>query len=453
MENIKRSALSLGMNKSDCLHPPPPPDRAIANGIQPEPDPALALPPTIPLATRPDLSAIQASKPRPATDADEHHFGDAAEMTATCMVCRDFSAPDHHATLFPRQSVRSLQTLAQQLTSPFPSATDKARSIFTWLHHNIRYDTESFFAGNVQASTPNSTLQSGLAVCEGYASLFTTLASHAGLESVVINGHGKGYGYTALKPGAPIPPYKAGHAWNAVRIDDGEWKLVDACWGAGYVQGAGKPYISRFEPRYFTMPNTEFNIKHFPGNRDMHFLPPGHRRLDWEEYIRIDPVCWPGTVESPTVFSASRPEYGIGERTLTPRTKILHLNQYQNRDNLTFSFALECPHWTLEHHTKKGLPPVFMLAIHGPDGRSDDYIPLEHIPGTNNPKFQAAPINPTQQGKAEVEATPGTSLSPPTISAAQAKPSPCSPSRPLATGPTPVASPSKSSARAREKSA
>jgi Transglutaminase-like superfamily len=295
------------------------------------------------------------------------------------MICRDFSAPDHHATLFPRQGVSSLQTLAHQLASPFPSPTDKARTIFTWLHHNISYDVNSFFAGNIRASTPNSTLQSGLAVCEGYAALFTTLATHAGLESVVISGHGKGYGYSVIQSGAPLPSYSPGHAWNAVAIDNGEWKLIDACWGAGHVQGAGMPYVQRFEPRYFTMSNEEFGIKHFPGNKDMFFLPHGHR-LEWEDYILIDPACWPSTVEPPTVFSNARPDYGVGERTVMPRSKVLHPKK---GGNIRFSFRLECPHWTLDRHTKKGPPPVFILAIHGIDGREKDYIPLEHVPGSN----------------------------------------------------------------------
>lgn len=298
------------------------------------------------------------------------------------MVCRDFSAPDHHATLFPRQNVRDLQTLAHQLTSPFPSPTDKARAIFTWLHHNINYDTESFFSGTVQASTPNSTLATGLAVCEGYASLFTTLATHAGLESVVISGHGKGYGYTPLTRNSPIPPYSAGHAWNAVRIDGGEWKLIDCCWGAGHVQGQGKPYVPHFEPRYFTMSNEEFGTKHFPGDKDMFFLP-GGRRMEWEEYIRINPDSWPHGEEAGgqvTVFSNARPDYGIGEKTVLPRSKTIHVSQ-AGTGSIRFSFALQCPHWTLDRHTRKGVPPVFVLAIHGPTGEEKDYIPLDHVPG------------------------------------------------------------------------
>ncbi|KIV87393.1 hypothetical protein PV11_02942 [Exophiala sideris] len=325
-------------------------------------------PPPIPLSSRPDLSALQATKPRPATTTT---------TTSSCLVCRDFSGPDHQATLFPRTQVTSLQNLAHQLTSPFPSLTDKARAIFTWLHHNIAYDVVSFFGNNVRGSTPQSTLQSGLAVCEGYAALFTNLATYAGLETVVISGHGKGYGFTSLHSGAPLPPYNAGHAWNAVRIDNGEWKLIDACWGAGYVQGPGRPYMAKFNPDFFSMSNEQFAVKHFPGNKDQFFLP-GGRRMAWEEYIVIDPACWPDMVEGPTVFTNAKEDYSIGEKTVYPRARKINVRQ---QGAVRFQFSLVCPHWTLERHTRKGPPPVFLVSIGGVDGRNKDLIPLEHYPG------------------------------------------------------------------------
>lgn len=332
--------------------------------VQPQSQPA---PPPVPLSSRPDLSAIQATKPKFVANT----------APTCCLVCRDFSGPDYHATLFPRTQVTSLQTLAHQLTSPFPSPTDKARAIFTWLHHNIAYDVVSFFGNNVRGSTPQSTLQSGLAVCEGYAALFTNLATYAGLESVVISGHGKGYGFNALAPGAPLPPYNAGHAWNAVKIDNGEWKLIDTCWGAGHVQGAGQPYVAKFNPDFFAMPNEEFAVKHFPGNKDQFFLP-GGRRMTWEEYIVIDPACWPETVEGPTVFTNAKEDYSIGEKMVFPRARKINIRQEMP---VRFQFSLVCPHWTLDRHTRKGPPPVFIVSIGGVDGRNKDHIPMDHYPG------------------------------------------------------------------------
>jgi transglutaminase-like putative cysteine protease len=112
----------------------------------------------------------------------------------SCLVCRDFSGPDAHAARFPRESIPShdIHWIARELTAPFTGPTDKARAIFTWLHHNIAYDARAFFGNNVQGSTPASTMASGLAVCEGYAVLFNAMALAAGVESIVVTGHGKG---------------------------------------------------------------------------------------------------------------------------------------------------------------------------------------------------------------------------------------------------------------------
>ncbi|KAJ4542800.1 hypothetical protein HRR78_006889 [Exophiala dermatitidis] len=338
-----------------------------------------SVPPPVPLSSRPDVSAIQATKPspRPSTTAVAfENTGTIPSTTTECLICRDFSGPDHQATLFPRTQVTSLQSLAHQLTSPFPSATDKARAIFTWLHHNISYDVVSFFNNNVKGSTPQSTLQSGLAVCEGYAALFTNLATYAGLESFVISGHGKGYGFKPLTPGSPLPPYSASHAWNAIKIDNGEWKLIDACWGAGHVQGAGQPYIRKFSPECFTMSNEEFAVKHFPGNKD-HFFLPGGRKMTWEEYIVIDPACWPDMVEGPTIFTNAKEDYSIGEKTVCPRSRRIDVRN----NNL---FALLCPHWSLAKHTRKGPPPVYIVSVNGVDGRNKDHIPMEYYPGGDN---------------------------------------------------------------------
>jgi hypothetical protein len=203
-----------------------------------------------------------------------------------CLKCRDFSHVDAHAALFPRAGVTSLQTLAYSLTSPFPSETEKARAIFTWLHENISYDTDSFFSGNIRAVTAESTLRSGTAVCDGYAGLFKKLADLAGLDSVTISGHGKGYGYVPLGPNAPVPPFESNHAWNAVMMD-GEWRLIDACWGAGHLEG--KAFVKRFSPSFFTSTPVEFGKRHFPTE-------PGHQLIADEDG---GPVSWVDYILAP----------------------------------------------------------------------------------------------------------------------------------------------------------
>lgn len=76
----------------------------------------------------------------------------------------------------------------------------------------------------------------------------------------MVGGHGKGYGFHPLKEGERPPPRKAsGHAWNAVKIDNGYWKLLDACWGAGSV--SGQSYNQHFSPHQFTASNEMFGYE------------------------------------------------------------------------------------------------------------------------------------------------------------------------------------------------
>ncbi|RAO69640.1 uncharacterized protein BHQ10_005652 [Talaromyces amestolkiae] len=331
-------------------------------------------PPAIPFASRPNLAAIQATKPKFAANGHAH-----VSASTVCMICRDFSGPDNHAAQFPRQSLptNDLAWLATQLTAPFPSLTDKARALFTWLHYNIKYDVDAFFNNNVQPSTPAKTLSTGLAVCEGYAGLFATLATHAGLEALVIGGHGKGFGHSQLAPGSTIPPFEAGHAWNAVRIDGGIWKLVDPCWGAGAVAGKGQPYIQRFDPTHFTKPNNEFLLSHYPQNKDQFFTDNGGPGMSWEAYVLQDHNK-PFGLEQPVIFTDAYQE-GIGERSFRPACAKISIHQ---SGPIRFQFGLKCEHWTLTHHSKKTAPFLFLLDTHGIDGQKDEKIPFTYVRGT-----------------------------------------------------------------------
>lgn len=141
----QRSALMLGFNNKATVEPPSVPQ------VRPSPAPGTGPPPPVPMSSKPNLDAIMASKPKPGA-------------ISQCLICRDFSGPDNHAARFPRQQLPSsdIGWLAHQLCAPFSSATDKARAIFTWLHHNIDYDVKNFFAGTIQSSTPEKTITSGM---------------------------------------------------------------------------------------------------------------------------------------------------------------------------------------------------------------------------------------------------------------------------------------------------
>lgn len=333
--------------------PPPMPPRPSSNRRN---QATADEPPPVPHASRPSQKQLDARRSqREASSMD------------SCLICRDFSLPDNLAAKYPRSNAEiSTEYLAHVLCGPFDSPTDKARAIFTWLHHNIDYDTEAFFGNTVKQCTPETTISRGLAVCAGYAGLFVAIATKAGLECVMVTGHGKGYGYSHPKDGSRIPPADpTGHAWNAVRIENGEWKLVDACWGAGYLEN--RRYVRKFSPSYFTSSNEDFGLKHFPAD-DAYFLRRDGRTLSWEEYIvgpnSHEPLQLYGVVE----------DYGINRTSFLPPQKVINTNA---PDSTRFQFSKMCLHWD---HVKNGggLPYCMILKINGADGREEDFVPLDY---------------------------------------------------------------------------
>ncbi|KAL2277053.1 hypothetical protein FJTKL_00334 [Diaporthe vaccinii] len=367
-----RPARSPGLDGAEASPPiqpsrrlPPPPDKFIrtipevsgnTSGGTPA-DPSTDVPPPIPIASRPSAAQIDAAT-----------ANSTAQQAASCLVCRDFSGPDSVAAQYPSSAIDRRDPvgyLASVLCGPFPSSTDKARAIFTWCHHNIAYDVEGFFGGCIQRGTASDTIFSGKAVCEGYARVYEAIAKRAGLECIVVGGHGKGYGFTPLKEGERPPPRKAsGHAWNAVKIDNGYWKLLDACWGAGSV--SGQSYNQHFKPNQFTASNEMFGMTHFPED-SRHFFRDDGRTPSWEEYIvgvsRGERTQW---------FSNAIEE-GLNEWCSSPVEKKIPV---YSGEVVRFQFAKVCEHWTSERNGL-GKPRLLMVQIHGVDGRKDDLVPCE----------------------------------------------------------------------------
>jgi len=253
----------------------PPVPVAVGSPNGPPPAPLGPKPPPVNMASKPARPAIT-PEPEPELVAEE------IEEDDWCIHCRDFSAPDEHATYFPRQKAESVAQLAYDLTAPFEDEVDKARVLFTWFHHNVAYDAANFLAGTVKhGATPEDTLRTGLAVCEGYAGLYQALADAAGLGCLTIGGHSKGYGYQPPRDSRHLIPFSHSHAWNAVWLYDA-WRLIEPTWGAGALSNGA--YLKRFAPIHFCPGNREFGRKHFPADASHQIIP---TPLSWEEYLLI----------------------------------------------------------------------------------------------------------------------------------------------------------------------
>ncbi|KAG5653988.1 hypothetical protein H0H81_008570 [Sphagnurus paluster] len=348
---------------------PPLPPRRTSRGPPPIP-PRPSRPPDV------DLARALARRPPPPPVKPQR------VAPIACLECRDFTEPDAHAALFPRQSVASLDHLAHDLTARFASDTDKARAIFTWLHHNIAYDAPSFFSGNIRPATADSTLSSGLAVCDGYAGLFVALAARAGIEARKISGHGKGVGFLPPDPGAPVPPYSSGHAWNCALLD-GTWRLIDPCWGAGALHGT--TYQPGFAPRWFTSSPIDFVRTHYPEDPAYQLLSSDEGGpVSWEDYI-MEPAgptifldfyalsLWPAALQPPTrdIHAHTHVSFQLFKRCE-------HMSMAE-ADNFVFIISLgkeriplapnDAGGWSADAYIPSGVQEVSLYSVTTVDGR------------------------------------------------------------------------------------
>lgn len=327
------------------------------------------IPPPINMRSKP--TSAQLSSVRARTASTQRPVS-SSKSASGCLICRDFSGPDRHAAKFPRSSLPKTGDLSAHLASvlcaPFDDDTDKARVIFTWLHHNIAYDTAAFFENRVKFVAPNDTIRTGLGVCGGYAGLLHEIAVKAGLDAIEVNGHGKGYGYTKIGPGESIPKFNMNHAWNAVRFSDGEYKLIDPCWGAGHLDTATKTYTKKFAPAMFTMSNEEFGLTHFPTEENNFFVarPPTYKKYMLGEGNGEDPVQMWGNPEE---------EHGLSKKSFTPALKNINVSKGNGDEVVRFQFSRPCEHWDHERHLKK-IPYLLILAFNKGSG-NEKLVPFE----------------------------------------------------------------------------
>lgn len=253
-----------------------------------------------------------------------------------CLKCRDYSAVDAHARQYPRETLAyhgyTIPQLANELTSHLDNWTDRARVIFSWLADNIVYDVSVYFprpgdpspAERNRAQGAQTVFATGMAVCAGYAGLYEVLARHAGLECRTVSGYGKGFGFAE----GSRPPFDVNHAWNAVQLDDGEWHLLDACWGAGAMDASIQDFKKGFDPTMFCAPGEEFGRRHFPTDPAYQLRGDG-TTISWDQFL--------DDCDAPQVMNDFKVN-GYSETALDPARKTLSAGTH------TFTLWHACPH-------------------------------------------------------------------------------------------------------------
>lgn len=110
----------------------------------------------------------------------------------------------------------AVDSAAAEIQAGLPDSAakaDKVRAIHDYLCGKCTYDEKS-----VYGHTPAGVfLKGGNVVCEGYAKAFKILCGKLGVESVMI-------------VGKATRTSEEDHMWNYVRMEDGNWYLVDVTW-------------------------------------------------------------------------------------------------------------------------------------------------------------------------------------------------------------------------------
>lgn len=192
------------------------------------------------------------------------------------VAAQDYAKVDNIVNNYPK-SFSDTDKFAAQINKDFTRDDEKARAIFTWLATNVKYDLAAYnvnarpvaYSFKTQAEKEAKqkkfkddlalkTLKSKKGVCQGYATLFLVVAEKVGLESEIVTGTSKSHpSHIGKAPGA------SDHAWNVVRVN-GNWKFVDATWGAGTVTGQKPAFVFRFNDGYFFTNPEQFFLNHYP---------------------------------------------------------------------------------------------------------------------------------------------------------------------------------------------
>ncbi|XP_061750948.1 kyphoscoliosis peptidase [Nerophis ophidion] len=164
--------------------------------------------------------------------------------------------------------VHDVRAIVQSITKVSKTEVDKVRAIWVWLCHNIEYDVSGFLGHSERMTSPEEVIASGRGVCCGYSSLCTDMCRLVGIECQEVAGHSKGIGY---RQGQSFKNVKSDHLWNAVLLE-GQWFLMDACWGAGQVNMKEESFVKRFDDFYFLTDPEEFIESHFPDEEKWQLL-------------------------------------------------------------------------------------------------------------------------------------------------------------------------------------
>lgn len=192
-----------------------------------------------------------------------------------------YARADSVALAVPTHARGSVDSVSRYLFRGLDTEAERARAVYRFVAENIEYDAAAYFGVRIvsPSAEPDAVLRRRRAVCDGFAQLVAALGRRGGLEVALVPGIARGGN------GRVGEVVRGGHSWNAVKVD-GEWKLMDASWGAGDL--IGRAFVRRFRDFYFFTPPEKLIFDHLP--RDSRWQLLGRRVSDREFFRQVLPT-------------------------------------------------------------------------------------------------------------------------------------------------------------------
>lgn len=158
-----------------------------------------------------------------------------------------------HALKAPK--TQDVNYLARYLRAGAKTERRTIETFFYWISQNIEYDLPLSERNDLTEEdvSVKATLEKRKTICDGYSRLFLALCQAVKIDCIKITGDSKSF----------LSNKEAGHAWNGVRINQ-KLYLVDATWGAGYINIDTNKYTKKLNLNYFCSNPDYFIIDHFP---------------------------------------------------------------------------------------------------------------------------------------------------------------------------------------------
>ncbi|MFC4739326.1 transglutaminase domain-containing protein [Flavobacterium ponti] len=163
----------------------------------------------------------------------------------------------------PDSQKKSSKDIANFIKGKFSSEESQIKAAYYYVISTVSYDVNHEFTVNLVISDDemvSKTIATKKGVCIHYAKFFKDIITQLGYNCQVISGYTKKDKVLADQS----------HAWNAIKLKDGNWYLFDPTWDSGFKQN-GK-FVRRLSSKYYKTKPIVMLQSHMPFDYMWQFL-------------------------------------------------------------------------------------------------------------------------------------------------------------------------------------